>query len=140
MTDLEAEQMLAQLSEHYGEPVYPASTYCQRFRLWFKAIHDAVYRDEVRHLQEIAKAISIVSLAIDKSALLLRLIYDGEDELRTEKCPVHKGRWSGCAWDRLECFTDEYPQGCMSGSNVTGWLPTQKQLESQRKFHAAKSR
>jgi hypothetical protein len=50
---------------------------------------------------------------IAKSCLLYRLMYAGE-ELRTEQCPTHKGRWSG--WSFTPC-------ACSFGPNLTGWLP-----------------
>lgn len=134
--DAMAAEMLAQLAEHFGEPVMPVSTYCNKLRQWGHAIHDAVARgDEGWGLKEISQAIGTVFLAIEKSALLNRLIYEGED-IRTEKCPVHKGKWSGCAFKLEECANEQYPQGCMSGSNVTGWLPTPEQIETQRKWFA----
>jgi hypothetical protein len=55
-----------------------------------------------------------LSLQVEKSCLLARLIYAGEP-LRTERCPIHDGRWSGC---EAPC-----PVGCDFGSNLTGWLP-----------------
>lgn len=63
-----------------------------------------------------------------KSNLLYRLIYLGEP-LRTEKCPVHEGRWSGCSWgDALktgwcDCQKVRTPDGRVGyDSNVCGWL------------------
>lgn len=54
------------------------------------------------------------SIDLEKSCLLARLIY-AQEPLRMRRCPLHKGRWSGCG---REC-----PHGCYFGSNVTGWLP-----------------
>lgn len=55
-----------------------------------------------------------LALDIEKSCLLDRLIYGGE-ELREEPCPLHHGRWSGCT-------PDPCPAGCSYGDNVTGWI------------------
>lgn len=52
---------------------------------------------------------------VHKSCLLSRLIYAGE-QLRTRKCPVHHGRWSGY-------LLEPCPARCNFGLNVTGWLP-----------------
>lgn len=59
------------------------------------------------------ETLSSVELSIRKSALLARLIYGGE-KLRTQKCPQHKGHWSG-----LEHPDNQCPHGC----GLTGWLP-----------------
>jgi hypothetical protein len=69
---------------------------CDRMRNWARD------KDDVSHL----------ALSIEKSCLLDRLIYGGEP-LRTERCPKHKGRWSGCVPDPCPI--------CSYGSNVTGW-------------------
>lgn len=62
---------------------------------------------------ERAKTISQVFLWIRKSDLLDRLLYQGQ-KLRTERCPVHDGRWSGL----------EHPTNyCEHGCGFTGWLP-----------------
>jgi hypothetical protein len=59
-----------------------------------------------------------ISLQIDKSNLLWRLLYAGE-QVRSTPCPVHKGKWSGCGpdprWTDSRC-------GCWSYGNVTGWM------------------
>lgn len=135
-------RMLADLSAHFGEPVMPASRFCGKMRAWFRAVHDGAAREKAEQhwsnsLQALSGAIYAVDLAITKSACLARLIYGGED-IRTEQCPVHKGRWSGCAWRSPECATSEYPDGCMDGSNVTGWLPLPSVAERQREWHASR--
>lgn len=63
-------------------------------------------------------------LWMTKSNLLYRLIYLGEP-LRTEKCPIHKGQWSGCRFfqDPCDCQKIILPDGrVVIDSNVTGWL------------------
>lgn len=89
-------------------PVMAANHYCEQFRIWEK-----VYLDSVDDNHVTRSDFSTVRLAIEKSCLLDRLIYGGE-KLRTEKCPIHKGTWSGCHWDPCEF--------CHFGCNVTGWL------------------
>jgi hypothetical protein len=120
MEQREAEAMLEQLSQYYGEPVKPISQYCEAFRTWRKAIQAAYEREPEGPWKcqygDMARDIHETSLHVAKSNLLARLLYEGE-ELRTEPCPVHKGRWSGCAWGDDAC------PHCMSGSNITGWLP-----------------
>ncbi len=59
-----------------------------------------------------------VDLAISKSNLLARLFFTEED-VRVEKCPAHKGRWSGCDWKEGGVG----PCACTTHSNVPGWLP-----------------
>lgn|GEM_PF-4830456 len=58
------------------------------------------------------EAIRLVFTLIRKSSLLYRLIY-ARETLRTEKCPEHKGKWSG-----LEHPDNPCPHGCQ----MTGWL------------------
>jgi hypothetical protein len=63
---------------------------------------------------------SFIALAVHKSCLLNRLIY-ARELLRTEMFPEHRGGWSGCVFEKLDC-------GCQFCSNVTGWLmPSKKQ-------------
>jgi hypothetical protein len=50
---------------------------------------------------------------IAKSCLLYRLIY-ADEPLRSRRCPVHKGVWSGWSFE---------PCACSFGPNLTGWLP-----------------
>lgn len=107
-----AESLLRTLSAVYEEPVMPVSRYCKALETWAKAVqqcHDGRLLEVAKHFDEIA-------MAIRKSNLLFRLIYLGE-QIRTVPCPVHKGVWSGCKPDG-ECE-------CMSGFNVTGWLPNE---------------
>lgn len=65
--------------------------------------------------EEDAQAISRVFTKIRKSNLLYRILY-ADQEVRTEMCPTHKGKWSGCSWG-------ENPCACNDDGNVTGWLP-----------------
>lgn len=83
--------------------------YCAALETWAKLarkeniISDQVYLD--------------VRKAIVKSNLLDRLIY-GQEKLRTRKCPLHKGKWSGISFDK-KC-----PGLCDStNGNLTGWIP-----------------
>jgi hypothetical protein len=72
---------------------------------------------QLREYEGRAEDVSGVFLQIRKSNLLARLIYGGQ-QVRTRPCPVHKGHWSGCAWEKLAC-------GCLDGCNITGWLPNE---------------
>lgn len=108
-----AASLLEQLTHFYREPVMPVSRYCTALETWARAVqqcHDG-------RLLELAKHFDSIALAIRKSNLLFRLIYLGE-EIRTVACPVHEGVWSGCKPDGT-CK-------CMSGFNVTGWLPNEE--------------
>jgi hypothetical protein len=118
-------EMLDDLKLHFGEPVRPVSEYCDAFREWHRAIREKVegtdwrvntIRYDFDLWKEIVAALDRLVIPIAKSNYLWRLIY-GDGLKRTEKCPVHKGVWSGYAWDRA-C---EY--GCQHGYDQTGWLP-----------------
>ncbi len=115
MTDEEAEALLKQLSDHYKQPVMPVQRYCDALRAWENVLWQNA------DTQEIAKAASATFMAIVKSNMLSRLIYDGE-KVRTRKCPIHDGHWSGCRWDEPFCDCQMMENG-EYGSNVTGWLP-----------------
>jgi hypothetical protein len=107
--------MLDRLARHYGEPVRPVSVYCDAFRAWGKALQDreeeGTQRDRGLDDARAAMRVLMNGIAIGKSSMLGRLIYDGE-KLRTEKCPVHKGVWSGIGH-------------CEYGCDHTGWLPAE---------------
>lgn len=107
----QAEQMLEQLRAYYREPVMPLSRFCSGLRKWGEAMlkggpKGAAYKDLGSMVLQVVGSAS-------KSNLLFRIFFLGEDP-RERPCPVHQGRWSGCF--QSDC-------GCMSGSNVTGWLP-----------------
>jgi hypothetical protein len=108
MTRQQAEVQLKLLEEHFGEPVQPVSRYCGSLETWASAVR------QNPDMARLSQSIGEVFLAIRKSNLLARLIYGGQ-KLRTRKCPVHKGHWSGCVFEDPGC-------GCLDGSNVTGWL------------------
>lgn len=118
-TEDEARDLLVKLSLYYDEPVKPISEYCRALRTWQRAIEDACEREPDQGLREsfrvMARDIRTVGLYVDKSNLLARLLYLGE-ELRPDPCPIHKGHWSGCVWGEGRC------PHCMSGDNVTGWV------------------
>lgn len=121
MTDDEAEAMLEQLSRHFNQPVQPIGRYCAALRVWESALHDQATRTGDANDRKFAESVNHVFLQISKSNLLHRLIYQGES-LRTEPCPVHKGRWSGCVWNDDPCPCQATQAGSF-GINVTGWLP-----------------
>ena len=74
-------------------------------------------KQNLANWNEVIGHLNALQIPIMKSNFLARHVYDSEP-LRTEPCPEHKGRWSGCVWGDQAC---EY--GCMYGANVTGWLP-----------------
>jgi hypothetical protein len=115
MTGEQAETMLKMLSEHFKEPVMPVGRYCAALRIYAGAIDDRARRTKEKRDVEHADQVHHVFLQVQKSNLLYRLIYLGE-ELRPVACPEHQGRWSGCVSRDESCV-------CASGSNITGWLP-----------------
>ena len=151
LNDDVAKKMMNAASKVFGgEPVRKVSDYCKSFYLWQDAINarhnelhqrkengEEVQDSEFPQGEDFADELTHVMMCLQKSALLLRLVYNGEP-LRTEKCPIHKGQWSGCD-DRADCFSEEYPQGCMSGSNITGWLPLPETNERYKEFHRKKN-
>lgn len=128
----EVKALLSKLQDHFGEPVMPVSQYCKALRTWARCIEELnePKRDpycEVHHFLEgdgrctcatthahgrdYAKHLHRILIDISKSNLLYRLLYAGES-LRTQKCPEHKGQWSGLP-SLVNC-----PHGC----DGTGWL------------------
>lgn len=98
-------------------PKLKAEEFCEAFYTWAKACQTDLPTDDEGTKQwrrEFVSHWSFIELAIRKSCLLDRLIY-GRELLRTEICPIHKGRWSGYVRENLPC-------GCQFRSNVTGWL------------------
>jgi hypothetical protein len=106
----EAHEVMHKLTEYLGERVCTASEHCRALMDWVETIQASGYDPRV------GEAWSMIYLPLMKSNLAARLVYGGE-KVRTEPCPKHKGRWSGCQWGSGACT-----EGCMSGSNVTGWL------------------
>jgi hypothetical protein len=100
-----------------GDP----SEFCAKMEDWAKACMTHLPTDDEAKKQwreEFAQHWLWLHRAIIKSNLLWRLMYEDE-KLRTVPCPIHKGRWSGCTLP-----ADSGCNGaCMSGANVTGWLP-----------------
>lgn len=82
------------------------------------------WRDALEESGEFERQVQAIDLAfgmISKSSMLDRLIY-GCEPLRTEKCPTHKGKWSGLEDGRNDC-----PHGC----GLTGWLPVKAPAPAQ---------
>lgn len=129
----EVEHYTDALTRHHGEPVRPVSEYCAAFEAWGQALASRRSRIEAmpdadpmkQHelddpLTVLAGQVFAIGLAIRKSNLLSRLIYSGQP-LRTEMCPIHKGRWSGYGH---AAFGHEHICECQEGCyDITGWLP-----------------
>ena len=107
MTNEEAEALLAQLSKHYA---------------WRGALGERLARmkkdpkedyADVERQEKLLSTMESIEFMIQKSSLLGRILYGGE-KLRTEMCPVHEGRWSGC----------EFPMHnvCPHKCELTGWV------------------
>jgi hypothetical protein len=105
------------VNEEECMPTLNAEEFCEAFYTWANACQTELPTDDEDQKQwrkEFTHHWDFISVAIHKSCLLDRLIY-AREPLRTEMCPRHKGKWSGCVFEKLEC-------GCQFGSNVTGWL------------------
>jgi hypothetical protein len=121
------EDEVARFLEEYkaGIPVMPVTFFCEFLEKWAELYgvpqKEERNEGENKHRAEFVERVRDVFLQIRKSNLLWRTIYRGEAP-RTEPCPIHKGRWSGCN------IPEETPcrGACMSGNNVTGWLPLVK--------------
>lgn len=124
------EDEIKRFMEEYkaGIPVMPVTFVCELLSEWAEVYGEPLrreenYEGEVDQRKRFVDVVQNVFLQIRKSNLLWRRIYRGE-ELRTEPCPEHKGRWSGCALpEETSC-----KGACMSGNNVTGWLPKEEKL------------
>lgn len=115
---------LRYLEERAGEPIRPVSEYCHALRQYADALRECADGGEpgpfgsTEICRDVADALQSLSFAAGKSNLLSRLIYQRED-LRTRRCPTHKGRWSGIAYDENRCACED------RGGNLTGWLPNE---------------
>jgi hypothetical protein len=123
-----AERLGAQLFPHLNELVNNQLT---KEAIQARADHDEARKNrnmdgqtdrdyELRNLWECEEAVvraHVVGLAVKKSSLLARLLYDGE-KLRTKQCPTHKGQWSGLPHPGNDCEC-----------GLTGWLPQPEDVE-----------
>jgi hypothetical protein len=137
LEETEVQAMLKQLSEHFNEPVMPLTKFCSTLTKWARIIEevnhehwedlkkrmpDATPDLLTHHGNEYYLHIGGILTDIYKSDLLGRMFYGGE-EPRTEKCPEHKGHWSG-----IEYISDgNHPSNeCPHGCQLTGWLPNKE--------------
>jgi hypothetical protein len=127
VTNEEAAQMLAQLSEHFGEAVRPTSFFCQQFHAWLKAMiaweegggdEWTSPEDSKRKPDRLYRRFQgAMHAATQKSHLLGRLMADGE-KLRMTKCPAHQGRQDTAM---VVGILPSGEQLCVC--HGTGWLP-----------------
>lgn len=108
-----------------AEPMLPVSDYCTAMFIdWPRSLRERLAEPDCSEYERtqwepvVAAFDAIYPLPILKSNYLARRIYGGEPH-RIEKCPVHKGHWSGCYPPDTEDGSCE----CVSGMNTTGWLP-----------------
>jgi len=130
MDDIEKARLLDKLSREYGETLLPASRVCTAFFEWFHTIEkltdeemDRFQGHHIKDKQAVRDVMNKLPMWVMKSAYLLRLVYYNEPP-RKEKCPVHNGHWSGCAWGKgCDCQKVKLPDGTIAyDSNVYGWL------------------
>lgn len=134
MTNEEAEKMLAELTEHYHQPVLPLRRVCQAISQWMDAIVTDCARPDKqfgpydlkdsRHGAAYADHLLYIRTDIQKSALLFRLLYRGE-KIRTVRCPEHHGVLSMQEW-----IGNPSHQPCPHGCGGTGWLPEGTTVET----------
>lgn len=122
LTDQQAEQMLDQLRTHYNQPVLPLGKVCNALYDWANALRQleartAAHASGVKYHQGSAylKHLSHIMMDINKSGLLFRLLYLGQ-EMRTEMCEVHQGEMSIPMWTGN-------PAAGHCACEGTGWLP-----------------
>jgi hypothetical protein len=100
-------QVCARLRVHFPG-IHPIETLCGAF-WWMTGLAPSGPPDIEQVVAE-----GFDAVAVEKSCLLARLIYCGEP-LRTRRCPLHQGRWSGIGLDPC-------PHGCNHGMQYTGWI------------------
>jgi hypothetical protein len=112
-----------------SEPTVPVSRVCESMMAWAQVMEENGGTENGMLSSGLASGLTPalirqVRWAMSKSNLLYRLIYLGEP-LRTEKCPTHDGRWSGCNWHMplCDCQKIRLEDGrVVYDANVTGWL------------------
>jgi len=113
----EAEELLLRLQKFYGQPVMPLGRFCKAITTWMECIVQNNTDPELSkagfHGRDYYTFLNEMSTDIEKSNLLGRLLF-AREPLRTKKCPIHKGHWSGEAMFLKPC-----PEKC----GGTGWLP-----------------
>lgn len=120
----ERDEARAEVGRLRAERTDLLKSYCSKLTQWFRLMQD---REQERHPDEPRKRIPYrsVLLNIRKSNLLARTLYDGQP-LRTEKCPIHAGKWSGIHWDSVANKPAQCPHRCGSdrkglSPEFTGW-------------------
>lgn len=114
LTDEQVDEMLARLTNHFGCPVRPVNKYCEALSEWahqIRKINEEAGENSDKQGRRYYQHLRKIMMDIRKSNLLWRLIY-ADEKLRTEPCPIHKGKWGGCSFE-----------GCIYGCGETGWLP-----------------
>lgn len=128
MTDEEAETLRLKLCAHYNDQVLPVGEVCKILEQWGNVANDFICSmmfspatNPARKPNDDSPMLDVQGIlnAAAKSSLLGRLLY-GREKLRTQKCSVHKGRWSGIYWPEPEC-------GCQG----TGWLREKDDVEKE---------
>ena len=86
-----------------------------RIRAWYQVWNT---KNDLERWEKCLNALNDLYLFIAKSDYLRRRIY-AKEPTRTEKCPLHQGRWSGIQWPGRvqEGCTCQDPDG-----NVSGWI------------------
>lgn len=130
LTDLASystDELLTELRRRDGDVYRKVSDVCEGIYAWLDCITAEWYDEETDPLDSrdtgmatIAKLWHehghMIRLQAFKSAFMNRVLY-AQGEVRTEKCPKHKGHWWGC-WGDCACVDE-----CGNG---TGWLPNEK--------------
>ncbi len=115
-----------------GTPVLPIRFFCDALTKWATIFGEKLrvpteawtrpqdphyFERENESRRKFSEQAHQVFLKIRKSNLLWRMLYEGEKP-RSNPCPHHNGRWSGCKLpEEMEC-----KGACADGLNVTGWL------------------
>lgn len=113
----EAQAQLRRLEQFYGAPVLALDDFCEAISTWMDCIvknntDPALKRGGIEHGKEYYEFLNRMRIDIMKSNLLGRLLY-AKEPLRTRRCPLHKGHYSGEAM-----FFEKCPHLC----DGTGWL------------------
>src|SRR3990167_777174 len=136
MTDECAQKMLADLKEHFGQPVLPLHDFCAAISTWMRCIEQGNADNPGGRQQgsEYWKELGRIEMDISKSCLLWRLLYSGEP-VRKTKCPKHNGHMDTHLWAMggtspvvmlgvVDGKVEEFirTDGCPYGCGGSGWL------------------